>query len=318
MIYAPVIIPTLNRYEHFKKCLESLESCTGAIYTDVYVALDYPPSEKYVEGWKKNEAYLREKEDNNKFKSLTVYRRKENYFFSGRGNLKTAINDLPTDIDRYIMSEDDNVFSPNFLEFINKGLEKFNDDPSVFAICGYSHPYKVKVSGNNYFLQNVDFSAWGYGIWKERGEKAYVVNQKYLREKLKSLSNIKKLKKNGLNRLLYAICSAYSSKPIPNNDNTLSIYMALENMNVVMPVVTKVRNEGWDGSGLNCQDGGNLANEHSYRNIDQEHSFDYIGDGMNFYEDNKEIFVQSSYAKCSYFQFFKSLLSALVKHVLKK
>ena len=54
MIFAPVIIPTLNRYEHFRKCLESLEACTGAEKTDVYVALDFPPSEKYVEGWKIN------------------------------------------------------------------------------------------------------------------------------------------------------------------------------------------------------------------------------------------------------------------------
>ena len=33
--YAPIVIPTLNRYEHFKRCLESIERCTGAEYTDV-------------------------------------------------------------------------------------------------------------------------------------------------------------------------------------------------------------------------------------------------------------------------------------------
>lgn len=27
--YAPVVIPTLNRYDHFKACLESLEKCRG-------------------------------------------------------------------------------------------------------------------------------------------------------------------------------------------------------------------------------------------------------------------------------------------------
>ena len=59
--YAPVWIPTLNRFEHFKRCLESLERCTGADKTDVYVGLDYPPSDKYVEGWKKIDAYLAEK-----------------------------------------------------------------------------------------------------------------------------------------------------------------------------------------------------------------------------------------------------------------
>ena len=73
MIYAPVIIPTLNRYEHFKNCLESLEACVGADFTDVYVALDYPPSEKYVEGWKKIDIYLHKKEKDNKCKRLRIY-----------------------------------------------------------------------------------------------------------------------------------------------------------------------------------------------------------------------------------------------------
>lgn len=78
MKYAPVIIPTLNRYEHFKRCLESLEKCTGAEMTEVYVGLDFPPSDKYVEGWKKIDIYLKEKEVNNHFKKLIVVRRETN------------------------------------------------------------------------------------------------------------------------------------------------------------------------------------------------------------------------------------------------
>ena len=65
MEYAPVCIVTLNRYEHFRKCLESLEQCTGANKTEVFVSLDYPPSEKYIEGWKKTDAFLAQKEQNN-------------------------------------------------------------------------------------------------------------------------------------------------------------------------------------------------------------------------------------------------------------
>jgi glycosyltransferase involved in cell wall biosynthesis len=45
--YAPVVIPTLNRYDHFKACLESLEKCRGVDKTDVYVVLDFSPSEEY-------------------------------------------------------------------------------------------------------------------------------------------------------------------------------------------------------------------------------------------------------------------------------
>ena len=63
--YSPVIIPTLNRYEHFKRCLESLEQCTGATYTDVYIGLDYPPADKYIDGWRKIDEYLQFKETHN-------------------------------------------------------------------------------------------------------------------------------------------------------------------------------------------------------------------------------------------------------------
>lgn len=318
LIYAPVLIPTLNRYDHFVRCLESLEECTGAEKTDVYVALDYPPSDHYREGWKKIDSYLHEKENNNGFNHLIVYRRETNYFFSGKGNLATAIKDLPQSNDRYIISEDDNVFSPNFLEFINKGLEKFKDDDSILAICGYTHPYNVKFFNNNYFLQNVDFSAWGYGIWRNKA-RTYrsIINQSYFKKKMRKWENIRKLKRNGLNRLILAIRYAMLEENIPFTDNTLSVYMALEDMNVVMPRITKVRNTGWDGSGIHCDDG-SLSAIHNEREIDTAKSFEYSGDGMAFYDENKKIFVSSSYARCSYVHFFWQLIKCCVKYFLRK
>ena len=53
MKYAPIYIPTLNRFGHLKKCLESLMANSWASKTDVFIALDFPPSEKYKEGWLK-------------------------------------------------------------------------------------------------------------------------------------------------------------------------------------------------------------------------------------------------------------------------
>ena len=48
--YAPILIPTLNRYEHFKRCVESLAKCTHAEKTELVIGLDYPPSERYQKG----------------------------------------------------------------------------------------------------------------------------------------------------------------------------------------------------------------------------------------------------------------------------
>ena len=78
MIYAPVLIPTLNRYEHLRQCLESLSKCTLAEETEVYIALDYPPSDKYVEGWQKTRGYLYSIGNMN-FKKIHLIERTENY-----------------------------------------------------------------------------------------------------------------------------------------------------------------------------------------------------------------------------------------------
>ena len=58
MTYAPIIIPTLNRIEHLTRCIESLRKNRLADKTDLYIALDYPPSQKYEEGYEKVKAYL--------------------------------------------------------------------------------------------------------------------------------------------------------------------------------------------------------------------------------------------------------------------
>ena len=76
---APVVIPTLNRYTHLRRCVESLEDNTWAEYTDVFISVDFPPEEKYEEGHKKVVEYLKKKENNNSFKSLNLYFQKTNY-----------------------------------------------------------------------------------------------------------------------------------------------------------------------------------------------------------------------------------------------
>ena len=74
MIYAPVIIPTLNRYEHLKNCLESLSKCSGAENTEVYIGLDYPSRSEHLSGYKKIRDYLDNCGDLG-FKKLTVIKR---------------------------------------------------------------------------------------------------------------------------------------------------------------------------------------------------------------------------------------------------
>ena len=269
LIYAPVLIPTLNRYDHFVRCLESLEECTGAEKTDVYVALDYPPSEHYREGWKRIDAYLHEKENNNGFNHLIVYRRETNYFFSGKGNLTTAIKDLPECIDRYIISEDDNIFSPNFLEYVNDGLEKFENDPNCLAVCGYNYQ-GVKLNGYNYncYLSR-EYSAWGVGSWKKKREKLeYIFKIDYAKFIMSKWENIWKLYKNEP-RLLNTILLNLDCGKI-FGDTMLVSYQYLNNKYSLFPKTSKIRNMGFDGTGTSIFE---VDNSYMSQIIDSESHF---------------------------------------------
>lgn len=314
MIFAPVVIPTVSRFDHLKRCIESLEKCTWADKTNVYIALDYPGREEHWEGYRKIRKYL-ESRSKWSFHSFNVIYRDHNYFYSGEGNAQSLISELFTANDRYIYSEDDNIFSPNFLVFLNKGLSLFEDDYSVLAINGYRHYYPVVFDNNTFYRQNVDFSAWGYGTWKGRSELISSLTPQYFRQKM-NWKSYWKVHKNGNNRLIRFLRECYYEET-SITDNTLSVLMPLENMDVVMPRVSLVRNTGWDNTGVNCSNANSvLANSHLTQEISDQADFDYIGTGKEHYQENKRIYVRSSYGKTGAFPLAIETGKFLLKRML--
>jgi hypothetical protein len=243
--YAPVVIPTLNRYEHFKRCLDSLENCTGAEYTSVYVGLDYPPSEKYVEGWKKIDAYLQEKEKSNRFGLLKVYRREKNYGVKGDNtNARVIVRELRKKYSSYIISEDDNMFSPNFLEYINWGLKTYENDSSVLAICGFKRVDTSMLKNNVYKYPK--FNAWGVGMWFDRRERIYSLSTiDTLKAFLNKASIFSIFKKDVL--LYETIIHMIKEKSFYTD--TMVYLLPKENQYCIFPKISMVRNYGHDGSG---------------------------------------------------------------------
>lgn len=318
MQLAPIIIPTLNRIEHFQRCIESLEMCSLANQTDVFVGLDFPPSEKYVEGWKKIDSYLNQKERSHGFKKLVVYRRVEN---CGIGTPTSNIRRLIASVkelsyENFILTEDDNVFSPCFLEYINKGLEKFKDDERILAINGYRHYYDVNVENSSFFVQNVDFSAWGYGIWFSKYDALIAcLNRKFFRKNL-TLSSIHRLLQNGRNRMKQFMDLAITKKEIVYSDTNYSVVMAINNWYVVMPAESCVRNLGWDKSGTHILDNDVVAKKHMEQTISDKKHFEFIGDGWDQLEINRKVYRDGSYGNISRNALLLSCFKSVIKHII--
>ena len=244
-IYAPVVIPTLNRFEHLRNCIESLKRCSGADQTEVIISLDYPPSEKYIEGYNKIKCYLPTIKG---FKKVIVLETERNL---GAVENCFKLYDYAKKIgyNRCIFTEDDNVFSPNFLEFINHGLNDYENNPSVMAICGFIHPNVQRYSCNR-FMGDI-FSAWGVGMWFEKqftyqkmGSDAYLYA--ILKSWKKSI-RLFRLRPRSLEGFL----SMHFNKKF-YGDVFKTAELLLENKWCIVPSVTKVRNCGHDGSGVNC------------------------------------------------------------------
>lgn len=312
--YAPVIIPTMNRNVHFKRCLESLEKCTGADQTDVYVALDYPPSDKYKQGWEVIDLYLKEKEMKNGFKKLHVIRRDYNYgVCHENGNYETLIREIKKKNDRYILSEDDNEFSPCFLDYMNKCLERFKDDPRVNLVCGYNYVMKFPESYKNNFYFTKWGCPWGTGEWTKKTE---------FLDKLYSLDNLKSILKDKESyNLLMNRCSCAVRNIILMlkaqklwGDAIKGVYSVLYDTYCIMPCESMVRNYGNDGTG----DHSKCLNEdqnifYSSQSISNEKIFEFTDDVFTY----EPVYLERKHFKqsLSIYRWLKQVHSNIVFHI---
>ena len=228
--------------------------------------------------------------DGSCFNSFNVIKRDYNYGVGKNGSdlIEKAIIPL---YDRWIFSEDDLEFSPNFIEYMDKCLDHYADDESIHAVCGYSYPIKWSVARDaTVFLTQATYSAWGTGQWRDKNAAAKedIVYRHYL------LENRNRAYGDGLidamipgrraEYVSYVTLGVGNKEMESLTDMALGPYLMLAGKKVVVPVVSKVRNLGFDGTGVNCSSvvaaSGKHSMDYDYANqpIDQSGSFELIVD----------------------------------------
>jgi glycosyltransferase involved in cell wall biosynthesis len=255
--FAPIIIPTLNRIEHLKRCITSLQNNKLANQTELVISVDYPPNDKYVEGYQKVREYL--EQGITGFANVVIlYQEKNLGPYDNSEFLLSYVKQRG--YTTYIYSEDDNEFSPNFLEYVNKGLEIFEPCDDILAICGGATPRRI-VGYNGTITRTMWFSAHGYGTWF-KSEEQY--DKEITRDWLIGLARKKSFLRKMWEKdpsLFYSYKGALlqdqplyitTSDAVPKIDMIVKMYYMDQEKYCIAPVIPTSRTRGDDGSGVNC------------------------------------------------------------------
>lgn len=154
---APIMMTTYRRLDHVKRTLEALAANTLAAESDLFITSDGPldPHRDEVMAVREHLATV------SGFRSVTLFARDQN----DRLENWRVRRRLLEQHGRLVYLEEDCVTAPGFLAFINAGLERYQDDPTVFSISGYLPPLPGIPSDPPRLLRLGRFNSWGYGIF---------------------------------------------------------------------------------------------------------------------------------------------------------
>lgn len=236
---APVAVYTYTRHEHLTKTVEALRRNHLAPQTVLYIVSDGPKTPEHAVAVRR----LRDYVDNlTGFREVVRVYRETN--IGQRRSPPEAEKMILGDHGRIINMDDDNITSPNFLDFMNAGLQHFEDDPSTYSISGYSPPLSAPASGDFFrFAWNM---AWGYGVWKRKHDRFHPLVNRY-DEWLRSGLLRRQNRAGGLYVSDSARRDFLGQKYFP--DAVLCTQMFESGMYTIVPTVSKVHNTGQDGSG---------------------------------------------------------------------
>lgn len=160
-VYAPVALFVHARLEHTKQTVDALVKNELAERSELFVFSDH--ARPHVEGESDNVAAVRSFIRGVRgFQSVTLVERSCN--FGLRRNIVDGVSDLLDRFDRIIVLEDDLVTHPDFLLYMNKCLDAYRDNSSVWHVAAWSPG--VKAEEQLYFSRMM--SCWGWGTWRDR------------------------------------------------------------------------------------------------------------------------------------------------------
>ena len=246
----PIALFVYNRPEHTRKTIKALQNNFLAKDSELFIFCDGPKNEA---GLKKINEVHQIIDSVSGFKKVTITKRSLN---KGLANsVIEAVSSIINQFGKIIVLEDDIVTSRYFLQYMNDGLEFYQNNPQIFAITGFNFPEKILKYPASYkeeiFFVKGRFSSWGWGSWKDRWNKIDFAVKDF-----ESLKNDKKQQFafNQGGDDLFDMLKLQMKGKIDAWDIQVSYAIFKNNAYTVFPIHSLVKNIGFDATGIHCSE----------------------------------------------------------------
>jgi hypothetical protein len=246
---APIVLFVYNRPSHTQRTLEALAINTLAEKSELYI---------YADGMRSNAS------EQQKEQVMAVRQIIRQHQWCGKVHLieqtenkglaDSIANGVTEIVNRYgkvIVLEDDIVTSPQFLEYMNNALVRYENDEKVMHVSGYMFPITSDFGDktNTFFSQLM--MCWGWATWKRAwnffSRNAADVNQKLIQS-------------GKIQVFDYDNSGVFYSQIQRNLENSLKTWaifwyasIFLNDGLCLMPRISFVQNVGMDNSGENSE-----------------------------------------------------------------
>ena len=245
MNYAPIVIFAFNRLEPLKRCVASLLQNSEAAESDLFVYVDGPRAQKEGEA-EKVEAVREFVKTITGFKSVTYHFSEVNKKLGP--SIIAGVTEVINQYGRAIVIEDDLIACKNMLAFVNQGLKQYEKVQEVFSISAYTNRVKIPKDYpyDAYFCPRS--TSWGWATWKDRWDS--------VDWELKNWSAVEQNAK-AFNRWGGSDCFGMLKAWHEGRNQSWAIRFCynqfVQDKQSLFPIISKIDNEGFDGSGTNCQ-----------------------------------------------------------------
>jgi hypothetical protein len=241
---APIALFVYNRLDHTRRTVEALRANRLAGQSDLFIFADAAKAESGAAAVAAVREFIRTIDG---FRSVTISERERNLGLSN--SIIGGVTQLCRRQGRAIVLEDDLLTTPDFLTFMNRGLDHYESVAQVFSLTGFNFPIAVPPNYPYDAYASVRSCSWGWATWKDRWEKAkWSVSQ--FDDLISTPEGRRRVAQAGPD--LVPMLAMQAAGKIQGWDVIWGFEHLRHHAVAIRPAISKVYNIGFDGSGIHC------------------------------------------------------------------